>query len=74
VISDVIMAGMSGPDLARRLSSVRSETKVLYISGYTRNALAPGAAVQHEAFLAKPFSPRALTSKIREVLTTRGTG
>jgi two-component system cell cycle sensor histidine kinase/response regulator CckA len=68
VISDVIMAGMSGPDLARRLSGFHPETKVLYISGYTRNALTPGDAVQPEAFLAKPFSPRALTSKVREVL------
>jgi two-component system cell cycle sensor histidine kinase/response regulator CckA len=70
LISDVIMPGMSGPELAKRLSSLHTETKVLYISGYTRNALVSSAAVRPEAFLAKPFSPRALASKVHQLLAS----
>jgi CheY-like chemotaxis protein len=70
MVTDVIMPGMSGRDLAERLLQVRPEIYVLYMSGYT----ADKALVSHEAageqtlFLQKPFTPRDFSQKIREIL------
>ena len=69
LVTDVVMPGMNGPDLARRLLERRPHTKVLFLSGYADDAverhgvLAPGTA-----FMQKPFSPSALAARVREVL------
>lgn len=69
LITDAIMPGISGRELADLLVGVRSEMKVLYVSGHTDDAivhysiLKPGVA-----FLQKPFSREALARKIQEVL------
>ena len=69
LVTDVVMPGMNGPELARRLLERRPETKVLFLSGYAEDAverhgvLAPGTA-----FMQKPFSPSALAHRVREVL------
>jgi two-component system cell cycle sensor histidine kinase/response regulator CckA len=69
LLTDVVMPGLSGPDLARRLCSSRPETRVLYISGYTDAAiLERGIVADRTAFLHKPFTAVALERKIREVL------
>ena len=69
LLSDVIMPGMNGRELAQRLTSLRREMKVLYISGYTDNAIvSQGTLERGTALLQKPFSPEALTRKVREVL------
>ena len=69
MVSDVVMPGMGGPELAERLAGVHPETRVLFISGYAREGLfhdgRPGAEA---AFLAKPFSPETLARAVREVL------
>ncbi len=73
LVTDVIMPGMSGPKLAEEIRAARPEIKVLYMSGYTENALAPrGGLDPRTAFLQKPFSPIALAAKIREVLDHAG--
>ncbi len=69
VVSDVIMPGMSGRDLAERLASEHGHTRVLLMSGY------PGTAAEHKqlvargvAFLSKPVAARTLVAKVREIL------
>jgi PAS domain S-box-containing protein len=69
MVSDVVMPGMSGSELAQHLRPLRPEMKVLYMSGYTDDAIVRhGVLAADTAFLPKPFSPDALTRKVREVL------
>jgi len=69
MITDVVMPGLSGPDLAKRLAPARPETRVLYTSGYIDDAIvSPAVMGPHSAFLEKPFSRDALVRKVRELL------
>ena len=64
MITDVVMPKMSGRELAEQLSRKRPEMKVLYMSGYTDNAVLNSGILEKEvAFLQKPFTPAALTEK-----------
>jgi CheY-like chemotaxis protein len=72
LLTDVVMPGMSGPELARALRLVRPETAVLYMSGYTGDVLDQSGVDPNETtFLGKPFTPATLTRKVREVLAGR---
>jgi hypothetical protein len=66
------MPQMSGPDLAARLTAARPGLRVLYLSGYPRDALGPHGATEGVVLLEKPFTPAALTLKVRELLDARG--
>jgi two-component system cell cycle sensor histidine kinase/response regulator CckA len=69
MITDVVMPKVSGRELAEQLSRKRPDMKVLYMSGYTDNAVLNSGILEKEvAFLQKPFTPGALTEKVREVL------
>jgi PAS domain S-box-containing protein len=69
VITDVVMPGMSGRELAQQLSASRPETKVLYLSGYTEDAIMNEGTIEAgKAFLQKPFTLQNLSRKVREVL------
>ena len=69
LVTDVVMPGLGGADLAQRLAPLRSEMKVLFISGYTDRAAARHGTMQPgAAYLEKPFSLDALARKVREVL------
>jgi len=69
LLTDVIMPGMNGRDLARVLAEHRPRMKVLYMSGYTDAAMSQqGILPSGTAFLSKPFTPEILGRKIREVL------
>src|SRR5260221_6955201 len=69
VLTDVIMPSMSGRELVKRLLAQNAKMRVLYMSGYTGNVIAQGGVLEEGlAFLQKPFTPRALAQKVREVL------
>jgi PAS domain S-box-containing protein len=69
LLTDVVMPKMSGPHVAEKVSALRPGVKVLYMSGYTDDAiLHHGALGTDIPFIQKPFSPLALRKKIREVL------
>jgi two-component system, cell cycle sensor histidine kinase and response regulator CckA len=69
LVTDVVMPGMSGRELAETLLARRPETKVLYMSGYTDDAVVSrGAIGPGTAFLQKPFGADRLAQRIRELL------
>jgi two-component system, cell cycle sensor histidine kinase and response regulator CckA len=72
LLTDVIMPGVSGPELSRLLLERRPGTRVLYVSGYTDAAMASHVALDGGAsFLPKPFTPETLARKVREILDAR---
>ncbi len=69
LVTDVVMPRLGGKELAARLVEERPEVKVLFASGYTRNAIVhQGVLEQGTHFLQKPYVPATLTKKVREVL------
>jgi two-component system, cell cycle sensor histidine kinase and response regulator CckA len=69
LLTDVVLPGKCGPELARDLQRLHPETKVLFMSGYTEHAMVHQGLIEAGIeFLPKPFSSDALTAKIREVL------
>ena len=69
LLTDVIMPGMNGRELAQRISEIRPQTKVLYMSGYTENVIGHNGTLDAGVrLLQKPFTLRELKSKVREVL------
>lgn len=73
ILSDIVMPEMSGPELVTRLKLYYPEIKVLYMSGYTDDAIVRyGILEDNIQFIQKPFSPVSLLKKIRTVLETKG--
>jgi PAS domain S-box-containing protein len=69
LVTDIVMPRLSGRRLAEQLTAERPDMKVLYMSGYTDNALMQPEALENgRSFLQKPFTPDALTRRVREVL------
>src|SRR6266404_538908 len=69
IVTDVVMPQMSGRELAERALAISPETKVLFMSGYTNDAIVRhGVLNPGTSFIQKPFAPDALARKVREVL------
>jgi two-component system cell cycle sensor histidine kinase/response regulator CckA len=69
VLADVVMPGLSGPEMVARLNCLRPGIKVLYMSGYTADKIAHHGVLDPETdFIQKPFTPKQLCAKVREIL------
>jgi len=69
LVTDVIMPGMGGGELSRRLRQERPGIKVLHVSGYTAGALRQHEALEDgAAFMQKPFTTKTLIARLREVM------
>jgi CheY-like chemotaxis protein len=72
LVTDIVMPGMNGRELADRISAARQGIKVIFMSGYTDDAISHhGVLGDGIEFLEKPFSPETLANKVREVLDSR---
>jgi two-component system cell cycle sensor histidine kinase/response regulator CckA len=70
LLTDVVMSGMSGRELADRLVVIRPGLKVLFVSGYNEDRVLQKGVVEGEMeFLQKPFTPAVLSRKVRQILS-----
>lgn len=73
LLTDVVMPKMSGGELSNRLAQLRREMKVLFMSGYTDDAIVRHCVLDADTpFIQKPFAPDVLARKVRDVLDGRG--
>ena len=68
-VTDVVMPGMTGVDLSKKLRALQPDAKVLFVSGYADSVILRHGVLDSDiAFLQKPYSPSALIGKIRDIL------
>ena len=69
IVTDVVMPGMTGPDMIKQISAEHPDIKVIFISGYAEDAFVDTYGTEREFdFLPKPFTLKQLASKVRETL------
>jgi CheY-like chemotaxis protein len=71
MVTDVIMPGVSGREAADAIRQTRPEMKVLYVSGYTDDAILRHGVLGSAAFLEKPFARDRLLREVRELLNSK---
>jgi len=70
LLTDMLMPGMGGNELAEEVTKARSETRVLFMSGYAPTSVTEHGILSGDiAFIWKPFTPDTLVQKVREVLS-----
>ncbi len=75
LLTDVVMPGVNGPELARRFRQARPDARVVFMSGYAEGTLVDRAAREAEGvFLQKPFTPDELALRVRQVLDAAPAG
>src|SRR5207248_11602693 len=75
LLTDVVMPELNGPELAEQIGKIRPGVKVIFTSGYACETLAHrGSLDPSVAFIQKPYRPKALARRIREVLDASLTG
>ena len=73
ILTDVVMPKMSGKELAGLVKKIHPRAKVVFMSGYTNNAIVNhGILTRGVEFIEKPFTPKNLASKVRAVLDKNG--
>ena len=72
LLTDVIMPGITGPDVVARLRSHRPELAVLYMSGYDNELIDQKALERTASFLPKPFTPHSLLASVNELIGVAG--
>ena len=72
LVTDVILPNLSGPELAERIRQRSPNTRILFMSGYTGNALTPDDLRGGSGFLPKPFGTTTLIQRVHEVLNPPG--
>lgn len=70
LLTDLVMPGMNGRQLAECVSARRNDTKVLFMSGHTSDTVVKSLLDQGTPFLQKPFTPDALVRTVRDQLDT----
>jgi YesN/AraC family two-component response regulator len=69
MLADIVMPGMSGSQLAKRLKPLYPEMKILYMSGYTDDAIVRHGVLEKGVnYIQKPFTMEGLARKVRDVL------
>jgi len=71
LLTDVVMPGMNGRDLADRLRSIRRDTKVLFMSGFTAELVAEYGVIPGDPLITKPFTLAGLALEVRKMLGYR---
>lgn len=75
VITDVVMPDMTGPELVQQLTLVQPRLRTLFMSGYHNDALGDlGVLPDHVNFIQKPFSPKLIAQKVRDILDAAQAG
>ena len=69
LVTDMYMPGLRGPEVAHRLALTRPGLRVLFMSGYSENVISHHGVLNDSAsFIQKPFTPKSLAQKVREVI------
>ena len=71
LLVDVVMPGLSGPEVATRLHAMRPDTKILYMSGFSTEVTVVHGVSAGDPLLVKPFSLEALGRKVKELVEHR---